>query len=121
MAKTGEIDREAIWKDFGEAVNMTPATLERWLATDDSRSVGWTHDGEGEAVGHQEGRRIVEMKHKTEAGLSDDDYAQMRKVVGYVRRHLAQGGPAEDTEHSRWRYSLMNWVHVNWVHDPLKG
>ena len=40
----------------------------------------------------------------------------MRKVVGYVRRHLAQGGPAADKEHSRWRYSLMNWDH-----DPLKG
>jgi hypothetical protein len=28
--------------------------------------------------------------------------------VGYVRRHLAQGGPAEGKEHSRSRYSLMN-------------
>ena len=115
MARTEEPDREAIWKEFGEAVNMTPATLERWLATEDSRSVGWTPDGEGEAVGHQEGRRIVEMKRKKKADLTDDDYAHMRKVVGYVRRHLAQGGPAEDKEHSRWRYSLMNWGH-----DPLK-
>jgi len=40
----------------------------------------------------------------------------MRKVVGYTRRHLAQGGPDGDEEHSRWRYSLMNWGH-----DPLKG
>ena len=40
----------------------------------------------------------------------------MRKVVGYTRRHLAQGGPDGDKEHSRWRYSLMNWGH-----DPLKG
>ena len=39
----------------------------------------------------------------------------MHKVVGYIRRHLAQGGPAEDVEHSRWRYSLMNWGH-----DPQK-
>jgi len=39
----------------------------------------------------------------------------MRKVVGYARRHLAQGGPSDDAEHSRWRYSLMNWGH-----DPLK-
>ena len=35
----------------------------------------------------------------------------MRKVVGYVHRHLAQGGPAQDVEHSKWRYSLMNWGH----------
>jgi hypothetical protein len=111
-----ELDRDAIWKDFSEAVNMTPRELEGWLATEDSRSVGWTHDGESEAVGHQEGRRIVEIQHKRKSDLTDDDYAHMRKVVGYVRRHLAQHGPAEDKEHSRWRYSLKNWGH-----DPLKG
>jgi hypothetical protein len=38
----------------------------------------------------------------------------MRKVVGYVRRHLAQE-PANPAT-SRWRYSLMNWGH-----DPLKA
>lgn len=37
----------------------------------------------------------------------------MRKVVGYVRRHLAQR-PSGDVEDTRWRYSLMNWGH-----DPL--
>jgi hypothetical protein len=116
MAKGAELGREAIWKEFGEAVNMTPAALDKWLGTEDSRSVGWTYDGESEAVGHQEGRRMVEMKRKTKADLTDEDYAHMRKVLGYVRRHLAQGGPAEDKEHSRWRFSLMNWGH-----DPLKG
>jgi len=38
----------------------------------------------------------------------------MRKVARYVHRHLAQGLQHE-IEHSRWRYSLMNWGH-----DPLK-
>ena len=47
--------------------------------------------------------------------LTDEDYEHMRKVVGYVHRHMAQGGPANDKRHSRWRYSLMNWGH-----DPLK-
>jgi hypothetical protein len=65
MAKTGELDRATIWTEFAEAVNMTPAALDKWLGTEESRAVGWTHEGEGEAVGHQEGRRIVEMKHKT--------------------------------------------------------
>ena len=59
-------------------------------------------------------RRIVELLHTKKADLTEDDYAHMRKVVGYVHRHMAQGGPAEDKEHSRWRYSLMNWGH-----DPL--
>lgn len=100
---------------FDEAVNMTPAELERWLATDESRDAGWTHEGEAESVGHQSGRRIVAIKRRRKAELSDEDHAHMRKVVGYVRRHLAQGGPERDKEHSRWRHSLMNWGH-----DPLK-
>ncbi len=41
------------------------------------------------------------MKRKKKAELTDDDYAHMRKVVGYVHHHLAQGGPKEDKEHSR--------------------
>ena len=56
------------------------------------------------------------LLHRKRDLLTDADYAHMRKVVGYVHRHLAQGGPAEDAEHSRGRYSLMNWGH-----DPLKG
>ena len=108
-------DREAAAREFAEVVNMSPAELEKWLGTEDSQAVGWTHEGEGEAVGHQSGRRIVEIKRKKRADLSDEDYAHMRKVVGYLHRHMAQGGPAEDKAHSKWRYSLMNWGH-----DPLK-
>jgi hypothetical protein len=39
----------------------------------------------------------------------------MATVVGYIKRHLSQGGPRKDKETSAWRYSLMNWGH-----DPLK-
>lgn len=41
----------------------------------------------------------------------------MKKVVGYVNRHLKQGGPDDKAEvkDSPWRLSLMNWGH-----DPLK-
>lgn len=111
-----DLDRDAVWKEFNEAVNMSPGELERWLATEESQSVGWTHDGESEAVGHESGRRIVDIKHKKKTDLTDEDYRHMRKVVGYVHRHLAQGGPARDKSHSRWRYSLMNWGH-----DPSKS
>ena len=98
--------------EFADAVNMAPKELEDWLQTDESKDVGW---GEGESVGHESGRRIVAIKRTKKDDLSDDDLAHMRKVVGYVHRHLAQGGPEEDKEHSKWRYSLMNWGH-----DPLK-
>ena len=106
-------DRDEVRHDFDEVVNMTPKELERWLATDESQAVGQS-DG-GESVGHASGRRIVQIKQTRKDDLSDDDFDHMRKVVGYVRRHRAQGGPQQDKEHSKWRYSLMNWGH-----DPLK-
>ena len=43
-----------------------------------------------------------------------EDYQRMRKVTGYVHRHLVQR-PAGNVTHTRWRYSLMNWGH-----DPLQ-
>ena len=114
--KDPDLDQGVVAKDFAAAVNMSAAELDRWLGTDESRSVGWHREGESEAVGHKEGKLTSEIKRKKEADLTDEDYLHMRKVIGYVHRHLAQGGPADDVEHSRWRYSLMNWGH-----DPLKG
>jgi uncharacterized protein DUF3140 len=107
-------DHDQIAKDFQAAVNMTPAELEKWLETEESLSVGWTREGEGESVGHHSGRRIVEIKRNKKADLTEDDYAHMRKVIGYIHRHMAQR-PSGDIKNSRWRYSLMNWGH-----DPLK-
>ena len=106
-------DSDRVRTDFDDAVNMTGHELERWLGTDESKSVGVSKDG-GESVGHGSGRTIVEILGKKNQ-LTDDDYAHMRKVVGYVRRHLAQRPSGEDIEGSRWRFSLMNWGH-----DPLK-
>ena len=111
-------DHDDTYRAFAEAVNMTPAALEKWLATDDSKRVGWKGDdgdGAGESVGHASGRHIIAIKHKKKSDLTGTDYAHMNKVVGYVHRHLKQGGPAKDKDDSDWRYSLMNWGH-----DPLK-
>ena len=111
-----EIDRDKVRKDFDEAVNMTASELKKWLDTKESRTVGWKGKdgkGKGESVGHASGRRIVDILGKKRVELSDDDYAHMRKVVGYVRRHRAQR--PDNIYTSRWRYSLMNWGH-----DPLK-
>ena len=112
MASEG---RDGIRREFAEVVNMTASELEEWLGTDESTSVGQKSDGSGESTGHESGRRIVELLRTRKADLSDDDLAHMRKVHGYVRRHLAQEPQKEDVESSKWRYSLMNWGH-----DPLK-
>ncbi|GAB3535764.1 DUF3140 domain-containing protein [Arthrobacter tecti] len=108
-----ESNLDEVWPEWKEAVNMTASQLENWLDTDESREVGQKDDG-GESVGHASGRRIIELLHKKKADLTDSDVDHMRKVVGYVHRHLAQK-PSSDIEHSKWRYSLMNWGH-----DPLE-
>jgi hypothetical protein len=114
---TTDLDDDAkrdLRTEFGEAVNMSASALRKWLDTGESRSVGDTGGGDKESTGHAMGRHIVELRDKHAADLDDEDYARMRKVVGYVHRHLAQR-PKGDVTDTKWRYSLMNWGH-----DPLK-
>lgn len=104
---------EQIWEEWRDLVNLSPGALEDWLKTDASKSVG--DEDEGESTGHKSGRRIVEIKRTNKDDLSDDQCDHMATVVGYIKRHLSQGGPDKDVANSAWRYSLMNWGH-----DPLK-
>jgi hypothetical protein len=107
-------DEKQIRDDFHDAVNMTASQLEHWLDTDESKEVGQKEDGASESTGHESGRHIVRILGKKQGDLTDEDHAHMKKVVGYVARHSEQK-PSGDVEHTRWRYSLMNWGH-----DPLK-
>ncbi len=102
------------YAEFKDAVNMSASELEKWLKTDESKQVGQKAGEGAESVGHDSGRKIIKILHTKKADLTDADEAHMRKVVGYVHRHLAQR-PKGDVENSKWRYSLMNWGH-----DPLK-
>ena len=110
-------DHDAIRQEFNSCVNMTPAELERWLGSEQSQSVGDSHapggDG-GESTGHEMGGRIAELLRAKKGDLTDEDYAAMNKVIGYIHRHSAQH-PGGDITDSKWRYSLMNWGH-----DPCK-
>lgn len=107
-------DVQEVWDDWQQAVNMTPSELEKWLGTSESQQVG-QKDGGDESTGHQSGRRIVELLQTNKTDLTADDAAHMRKVVGYVHRHLGQR-PDGDVTETRWRFSLMNWGH-----DPVKS
>src|SRR4051794_28823099 len=99
---TSDDERQAVLHAFRQAVNMTPAALERWLATAESRAVGITHGDGHESVGHHSGRRIVALLRTPARDLGDDDLSHRRKVVGYVHRHLAQR-PTGDVHDTRWR------------------
>ena len=59
------------------------------------------------------GERILQIRAARKPELTDVDYADMRKVAGYIKRHSAQR-PGGDVTDTRWRHSLMNWGH-----DPL--
>lgn len=118
----GDTELDEAYGQFSDAVNMTRSELEKWLDTEESKSVGMqaggekkTSSGGKESQGHESGRMIVELLGKKKSDLDADDVKQMKRVAGYVHRHLAQKPAKEDIENSRWRYSLMNWGH-----DPLK-
>ena len=107
-------DAQAIRREFERLTNLTQAELRAWLETPESRKVGWVRRGETESVGRQSGRRILQIRDTPADDLAEADYAHMKKVIGFCRRHLAQR-PAGEVTDTRWRWSLMNWGH-----DPLK-
>ncbi len=121
MAEFDDAERQDVLREFKAVVNMSQATLRKWLSFTESRSVGMTHGGDTvtapggqEAVGHEMGGRILDVLAKKHDALEDKDYAAMRKVIGYVHRHMKQR-PHGDITDTRWRKSLMNWGH-----DPSK-
>lgn len=105
--------KSVIIDEFQSSVNMSAKELKSWLETEESQSVG-QKEGNDESIGHKSGKRIVELLNKKTDDYSDDDISHMQKVISYIHRHLAQK-PDGEIEHTRWRYSLMNWGH-----DPTK-
>jgi hypothetical protein len=103
---------DQIWDEWRDLINMSPKEIEEWLETDDSKSVGDT--GDASSTGRQSGAKIINIKRTRKDDLSDDQWDHMADVVGYIKRHCSQGGPENDIENSKWRFSLMNWGH-----DPL--
>lgn len=115
------MDNLTLHKNFKDHVNMSATELKKWLSTDDAKSVGWSKSGgkntgiSTETEGYKSGKHIVRILGKKKTELDDEDYSRMKRVISYVKRHTAQIPQQADIEHSRWRYSLMNWGH-----DPLK-
>ncbi|MEH2166360.1 DUF3140 domain-containing protein [Nostoc sp.] len=107
-------DIKSVIDEFYSSVNMTPKELASWLETEESQSVGQKKNDD-ESIGHKSGKQIIGLLKKKKDTYTDDDLSQMKKVVSYIHRHLAQQ-PEGDVEHTRWRYSLKNWGH-----DPIKS
>lgn len=109
----GREDEQTI-AEFKKMMNIPAKELDRWLDTEESKKVGFKENGKGESVGHDSGRKILKILAKRKDRYTDEDVEHIHKVVGYVKRHLAQK-PKGDISASNWRYSLMNWGH-----DPAK-
>ncbi len=110
MRRRSQRTDQQVIDQFYRLVNMTSEELGNWLATEESKMVGFTYPGARESVGRQSARKIARI---LDHGAGYGDIAHMRKVVGYIKRHLAQR-PGGGARYTRWRYSLMNWGH-----DPL--
>lgn len=104
---------EEVRKEFDGLVNMSASELKKWLDTEESKSVGQKKDGAQESTGHQSGEQIIEILGKKGKNLSEEDVHQMKRVISYIKRHLAQ--EPKEVEGSNWEYSLKNWGH-----DPEK-
>ncbi|KAK4684291.1 hypothetical protein P7C73_g5900, partial [Tremellales sp. Uapishka_1] len=116
--------------DFNEVVNMTAKELDEFLKTSASNSTGLTKDGstgskENESIGHESGRKIVDIltrnPDKDADKYTDEDIEHMRRVVSYCKRHMAQEDhlksekSPEELMQSKSTRSLKNWGH-----DPMK-
>ena len=106
--------QEETHREFTRLVNMSRGEIEKWLKTEESKSVG-QDSGDGKSIGAKSGAKIAKLLEKDRVKLTKADYDHMKRVVSYISRHSAQGPTKTEAEHSNWRYSLMNWGH-----DPLK-
>ncbi|KAI1627575.1 hypothetical protein EDD37DRAFT_266614 [Exophiala viscosa] len=107
---------EDVTKDFNNTVNMTADELEKWLKGGDSQTSGWSkNDGSGESIGHESGRKIIEILKKNPkkdpSKYDGDDLQHMRRVAAYNKRHLAQEEKAKEDTSSNSYKSLKNWGH----------
>jgi hypothetical protein len=98
------------YQEFNNLVNMSPSDLEKWLESEESKEVGITKGDAQESQGRKSAKKIIGIKRKHKADLSEEDYDHMSKVVSYIKRHLAQR-PDKDIKETPWRYSLKNWGH----------
>lgn len=103
-------NHQETYNAFKDLVNMSPSAIEKWLETEESHEVGFVKDGAKESQGRKSAKKIIEIKRKHKADLTEEDFEHMSKVISYIKRHLAQK-PSKDIEETPWRYSLKNWGH----------
>lgn len=100
-------EKQETYNQFKSLVNMSPSQIAKWLATTESKNTG-QDSGDGEAIGHKSGKKIISILRKKKDELTSGDYDHMNKVISYISRHKAQK-PSGDVKDTKWNYSLKNW------------
>ena len=91
--------------DISVAVSIPAGLITPIIASADTKSISAISTEMKELAGlARDGKLQPQQYQGGTASISN-----MRKVVGFIRRHSAQR-PA-NIYTSRWRYSLMNWGH----------
>ena len=110
MPEASRADLADRWR---RCINTSPSALLEWLETPASASVGTRTTDERWSVGQLSGFRTVELLETPPEQWRDSEWAHVRRVSSFVRRHRAQW-PRGDVADRRWRHALRNWGH-----DPL--
>ncbi|KZT27504.1 hypothetical protein NEOLEDRAFT_1161467 [Neolentinus lepideus HHB14362 ss-1] len=87
--------KSEVIEKFNDRVNMSAEELEEWLDGDKSKEAGT-------GVGLESAKKIAEIlkrnPNKNPEQYDDKDVDHMRKVTGYIGRHLAQEDHLKETK-----------------------
>lgn len=108
-------EKDEIFKDFNDAVNMSPKEIEDWLDGDASKSVGYnkekgdtnTKSDKGSSVGRKSAKKIIKLLEKKRSEWTSSDYQHANKVAAYNARHKCHNEKDPD---SRGYKSCLNWA-----------
>lgn len=110
--------KEDVIVQFNEKVNMSAEELQAWL--DDPKS-----EKAGTGVGLESGHKSIEILKKNPdkdpEKYDEEDINHMRKVVGYINRHVAQEDHLKETKTKTELENAKSTISLkNWGHDPAK-
>ena len=107
-------EKDKIFSDFNEAVNMSPKEIQDWLDNGRSKEVGYnkekgdtnTKSNAGDSVGRKSAKKIIKLLNKKRSDWNSSDYQWANKVAAYSARHKCK--TKKDPE-SRSYASCKNW------------
>ncbi|MEZ4432628.1 MAG: DUF3140 domain-containing protein [bacterium] len=114
-----EDERRDIRRDFREAVNMAPAELEDWLATDASKAVGDRGGEAGESTGHRTPPRLAGDAGADRGGSMHRSLITLALILAACSTGEARSRPTRSSTRPRRRLDAVCLSHLGSV-DPTR-